>query len=211
MKKDNIRFTAKVLSLALATGITLTTPSSVYAEKGPKPGSFIEHTIENEDVKYNRYVAKEGDNLSRISEKICRFFGEEKTTKYWPVIAFLNGYPKTLNPNEVIIFPATFEEMVLMYNNLKEIGWTSRYIQKNDIYGNAKRKQFRKSMRELLRDIYGKSVKINDEFIETYLNTIGLQDKYDAYSGDFDNDELFELTEWIPTLDELQETKKYTK
>ena len=211
MKKDSIRFTTKVLSLALATGITLTSPSVCFAEKGPKQGSFIEYTIDNEETKYNRYVVKEGDNLSHISEKICKFFGEKITTEYWPVVAFLNDFPRTLRPGNIIVFPETFEELLSMYNNLKEIGWISRYIQTNDVYGKNKQRQFRKTMRDLLRDIYGKSVNIDDEFIESYLKTVGLSDKYDLYSGDFDNDELFELTEWIPTIDELSDTKNYTK
>ena len=211
MNKDNIRFTTKVLSLALAAGITLLSPCNCFAEKSPKQGSFIEYTMENGETKYNRYVVKEGDNLSHISEKICRFFGEEITAKYWPVVAFLNEFPRTLRPGDIIIFPETYEELVLMYNNLKEIGWISRYSNKNDVYGKNKQRKFRKTIDDLLHEIYGNSVCVDVDFIRSYLKTVGLEDKYDSYSGDFGNDELFELTDWIPTLKEIENSKSYKK
>ena len=211
MNKDNIRFTTKVLSLALATGITLSSPCNCYAEKKPKQGSFIEYVVENGETKYNRYVVKEGDNLSHISEKICRFFGEEITAKYWPVVAFLNEFPRTLRPGDIIIFPETYEELVLMYNDLKEIGWISRYSNKNDVYGKNKQRKYRKTIGDLLHEIYGDSVCVDEDFIRSYLKTVGLSDKYDSYSGDFGNDELFELTDWIPTLKEIENSKSYKK
>lgn len=201
MKKDSIRFTAKVLSLALATGITLSSPINCYAETNYKNGTFIEYSIENEEVKYNQYVVKNGDNLSHISEKICKFFGEKITTKYWPVIAFINEFPKILRPGDIVVFPKSFDEMVSMYNNLKEIGWISRYLQSNNVYDK------RNYIIDLLHEIYGDNVRIDDEFVSTYLKTVGLYDKYITYSGDFSYDEIFELTGWIPTIEQLQKNK----
>ena len=202
MKKDSIRFTARVLSLALAGGLVLTTPSEVLAEKKPKEGKFIEYTTDEEGIQYNRYVVKSGDNLSRISEKICRFFGQEKSTEYWPTIAFLNGYPRVVHPGDIIVFPETFEELVLFNAKLRSMGWTARYIQNNDIYG--KRKEIQKtSIKDLLHEIYGDNVCIDEDFVYKYLAAVGLAGKYDAGSGNFTPSELFELTDWIPTLEDL--------
>jgi len=43
----------------------------------------------------------EDDNLSKISEKICGHYKKEVTTKYWPALAFLNGYPRVINPGDI--------------------------------------------------------------------------------------------------------------
>ena len=202
MNKNNIRFTSAVLSLAVATGIALTSPSECFAEKKPKQGKFIEAVETEEGLHYNRYVVKEGDNVSRISQKICRYFGQEASTEYWPVIAFLNNFPRTLKPGDIVIFPETYEDMAIMNANLKAVGWTARYIQVNDIYG--KRKAIRRtSLNSLLHEIYGDDVCIDEDFIHKYLKTVGLDGKYDLNSSNFTPDQLFELTDWIPTLSEL--------
>lgn len=206
MNKKNVRFTSAVLSLALATGIALTPTSVAFAEKKPKQGTFIEYTINENGMLYNRYVVKQGDNVSRISEKICKFFGQEKETKYWPAIAYLNGFPnKTLRPGDIIIFPETFEELVILNASLKATGWTANYIQKNGIY-KEKEEQY-SSLVELIEEayeeMYGKPVKVDSDLVYRYLDAIGLANKYDAASGMFTNNELFELTDWVPTLDDL--------
>lgn len=202
MNKINIRFTSAVLSLALAGGLALSAPSEAFAEKKPKQGSFIEYSVDEEGIHYNKYVVKKGDNVSRISEKVCKFFGVERSTEYWPTIAFLNNFPRTLNPGDVVVFPETFEEMALMNAQLRSIGWTARYIQGHDIYG--KRKEVHKSsIKDLLREIYGDDVCIDEDFVYRYLAALGLAGKYDAGSGSFTYDELFELTDWIPSLKDL--------
>ena len=201
MNKKNIRFTSAILSLALASGIALTSPINAFAENKPKQGKFIECNLE-EGERYNKYVVKKGDTVSHISEKICKFFGKEITSKYWPAIAFLNDFPKTMKPGDIIIFPETFEELALLNSELRSIGWTARYIQGNDIYGKRKEKQ-KSSIKDLLREIYGNNVNIDEDFVYRYLNAVGLAGKYDANSGNFTPDELFALTDWIPSLEDL--------
>ena len=202
MNKNNIRFTSAVLSLALATGIALTTPSECFAEKKNKQGKFI-GAIENEEgQRYNQYVVKKGDNVSRITQKICKYYGKEISTEYWPAIAFLNGFPRVLQPNDIIIFPETYEELVILNANLKSVGWTDRYIQSNNIYARSKNETY-SSIYGLLHEIYGDDVCIDEDFVRKYLKTVGLSGKYNLTSGNFTNNQLFELTEWIPSLEEL--------
>ena len=130
----------------LALSFVLANPGEVYAEGIPKSmqGTFLESTYEingepnYEESQYGRYVVKKGDSASSISRKVCKYFDEEPTTKYWPVIAFLNGFPRVIQPGDVIIFPDTFEDMDDLLNSLKETGWTARYIQQNDVYGRRK-------------------------------------------------------------------------
>ena len=208
----NIRLSARTLSTVLAIGIALSPVGGCYAEKGPKEGTVIPYSMEDE-VKYNKYIVKAGDNLSHISEKICRYFGEEITAKYWPVVAFLNEFPRIIRPGDEIIFPATFEEVVSMYTNLRSVGWMSRYIQANDIYGKYKEDPYQRTLLGLLREIYGNSANIDLDFAVNYVKKTGKESKVHNFDGFLEYDEIVELTEWIPTLDELgyTKTKKSTR
>ena len=205
-KKTKIRLMTGVMAVTMATSIAFINPQTAYAETNTKytQRTFIEEPMEYEESQYNRYVVKKGDNISLISQKICKYYGEEMTTKYWPVLAFLNGFPRIIQPGDIIIFPGTFEDMDSLLNSLKETGWTARYIQKNDVYGKRK-KQVTHTVGSLLAEIYGEQVCVDPDFVALYLNAQGLNGKYNIDSPVDTTDMLFNLTEWIPTLQELEE------
>ncbi len=207
MKENKLKITNKMLAIMVAGGITFS--PIVSNAINYKPGTFIELSIDESKL-FNQYVVKEGDNASIISQKICRYFDEEVTTKYWPAIAFLNAYPRTINPGDIIIFPKTFERLQSLNEDLKETGWTNRYVKKNKIYKKKnKEKISRDNIESLLYEIYGDSVCIDEDFIHLYLEIQGLDDKYAlSDNSKFVDDQLFYLTEWIPTLDELNEYRK---
>ena len=104
-----LRIKSGLLALMVAGGITLVhAPKAMAEEAKPKykEGTFIDIPSfdEHEESQYGIYVVKEGDNLSKISEKICRHQGVEISTKYWPVLAYLNGYPKVAQPGDLLFF-----------------------------------------------------------------------------------------------------------
>lgn len=212
MKIENLKLTNRVLSLLTAATITFAPVVNASAAKY-KPGTFISETVENGDTIYNQYVVKEGDTLSRISEKICSHFREEISTEFWPALAFLNEYPKVSNPGDLIIYPSTYEKLVELNSKLRELGWTSRYIIKNKIYKKTKKQALpRESIADLLCDIYGDTTCVDEDFIRLYLRAQGLEDKY--YLTDnkgLSNETIFELTDWIPTLDELEAVQNNKK
>ena len=210
MKKETkMRLISGALVVTMATSMAFLNPQKAYAATGTvyTEGKFVEQT----ESKYGQYVVK-GDNASLISQKICRHFKAEMTTKYWPVIAFLNDFPRIIQPGDIIIFPNSMEEMDNLLAKLKELGWTARYIQKNDVYGKKKQEKHRTTVGELLVDIYGDKVCVDPDFVRQYLETIGLGNIY-SYDTPIDttNDMFFYLTEWIPTLDELEEYKPMHK
>lgn len=203
MKKDlKLRIKSGALALIVAGGIGISTLPKTKAEDiqiTVKHGSFIEN---NEDENYIRYVVKKGDCSSIISKKICRYFGIQETTKYWPVIAFLNDYPRIIQPGDIIKFPSSIKEMDKLLDEIKRNNYTSLYIQKYHIY-DEKENESIGTLNELLVDIYGDVVYEDQSFIDNYLKTIGLRRKYNGSSVITDTNQLFELTEWIPTLEEL--------
>lgn len=205
-KKTKTRLLTGALVVTMATSIPFINPKTAYAATNTKytQGTFIEEPMEYEESQYGRYVVKKGDNISIISQKICRYYGEEMTTKYWPVLAFLNGFPRTIQPGDIIIFPGTFEDMDSLLNSLKENGWTSRYIRNNDVYGKRK-KEVTHTVGELLAEIYGEQACVDPDFVALYLDAQGLHGKYNIDSPVNTTDMLFNLTEWIPTLQELEE------
>lgn len=202
-----LRLKSGVLALIVAGGISFASLPETKAEDiqvTVKQGSFIESIDEDN---YIRYVVKEGDNTSIISKKICRYFGVEMTTKYWPVIAFLNDFPRIIKPGDIIVLPISIDESERMLENLKANNWTSRYIQKNNIYGPKKVKS-RITVVDLIADIYGNIAYTEPNLVDDYLKILGLHEKYDSDTIITDNNELFELTDWIPTLEELGYSRK---
>ena len=213
MKIENLNLTNKLVSLLAVATIALT-PIAGNANGKYKQGTFISETVENGENTYNLYVVKEGDNLSRISEKVCSHFRQEISTEFWPTIAFLNNYPRVIRPGDLIMYPNSYEQMVEMNAKLRELGWTSRYIIKNKIYKKTKKSALpRETVAALLHDIYGDTVCVDEDFIRLYLKAQGLEDKYYLTNAQsMTNEVLFELTDWIPTLDELKEVQnKKTK
>ena len=196
----NLKLSQKIGTVLLAGSIILSSPTAVLAEKAPKHGSYILVGTEEAkpDAKFNIYIVKENDNLSRISEKICRkVYGIEPTTKYWPVLAFMNGYPRIAQPGDEISFPTTLAEMEARLTYLKKSGLYGQYVRANNIY---KKKL---TVQGLLNEIYGNAICVDPDFIATYLETLGLSDVYDANSVIQSTQDLWNLTVWIPSLPQM--------
>ena len=209
--KNNIK--QKVATAAAAVVIGATTllggmPNAIAETKATyKQGTFLENQVvqdteTNATFEYGYYVVKEGDNLSRISEKITRHLGAEQTTKYWPVLAYLNGYPRVIQPGDLVFFPADMEVMDQILAKLKK-GWLAKYINANNIY--KEKNTVRRLLEEIYHEWYGDDVCVDPDFIRLYLHAVGLGDKYDGSSPITDTEMMFHLTEWIPTLEQLEE------
>ena len=215
MKDENIKLSRKLISLLVAGGISMAPiHGSAITDNSRDPGTFVKYVEMDETTEYGEYIVKEGDNLSRISEKVCSHLRIEITPKYWPALAFLNGYPRVINPKDVVIFPKNANDLIELNEKLQEIGWTSRYKATYKVYGIKKPKKplSMLSVGGLLSEIYGPSVCVDPDFIHLYLEIQGLDDKYYLTTRDcLDNETLFRLTEWIPTLDELKEYNNKTK
>ena len=212
MKKNNLRVTPKLIALLVAGGISLApVAGSCLTNNSYDPGTFVKYVDEDETRQYGEYIVKEGDNLSRISEKVCSHLRIEITPKYWPVLAFLNDYPRVIEPGDVILYPKSAEFLEIMNDKLQELGWTSKYKQTYKVYG-EKKKKAKLSMEAvglLLSNIYGEEVCVDEDFIRLYLKVKGLDDKYIlTNNSEIDNNTLFDLTEWIPTLDEILEYQR---
>ena len=215
MEKEKLRITPKLIALLVAGGIALTPiEGSCLTNNSYDPGTFVKKVEQDETSEFGEYIVKEGDNLSKISEKVCSHLRVEITPKYWPVLAYLNHYPRVIKPGDIIIFPKTFERLLEMNNKLQEIGWTSKYKQANKVYGikRPKKKLSMEAAGALLYDIYGEEVCVDEDFIRLYLRIQGLDDKYTlTMNNSMDDNTLFELTEWIPTLDELNDYQQKNK
>ena len=197
MKKETkMKLMTGALVVTMAASTLGMTPA--YAETGTKKqGTIVETQLENGQTR-NVYVVKEGDNLSRISEKLCRkVYGIEPTTKYWPVLAFMNGYPRVAQPGDEMIYPETLDEMEARLDFLKKSGLYGKYVRQNNIY----KKKFK--VKDLLNDIFGSTVCVDPDFINQYLTTLGLEDKYNADTVIDTVEELWNLTEWIPSLPQM--------
>ena len=221
MKKDNKQFSVKLASgitiLMLATA-SLSGTVSAYAEgintnelveTQYKEGDFITNYKSTEDESFNAYVVKKGDNSSRISEKICKYFGEEISTKYWPVVAYLNDYPRIINPGDIVVFPETVGIMDEMLSNLKKSNWLSKYVQYQKVYENNYNKNI--TIGKILDDIYGKGAQDDPEFVKKYLKTVGFSSKCNKDTEILNTDQYFALTEWIPSLEDLGIEQKSLK
>ncbi len=185
---------------AFAEGINT---NQATVEQKYKNGTFIEDPLDYEESQYKRYVVEKGDNASLISKKICRYFGEEPTTKYWPVLAFLNQFPRVIRPGDIMFFPGTFEDMDSLWNDLKDIGWIKKYIKENKVYSSQRVRKV-ETVKDLIMEIYGLK-DVSPTLVSSYLSMIGLSDKYNINTKiDGNNDALFELTDWIPMLEEVE-------
>lgn len=208
MTSNKLRLKSGLLALLVAGGMTLVHTPKVCAEDlKPKytEGTFIDNpneVDEHEESQYKYYVVKEGDNLSRISEKICRHEGHEITTKYWPALAFLNGYPKISNPGDLIMYLEDMDDMDALLQSLKETKWTARYIQANDVYAQDKTSGGY-TIKELLIEIYGKKAAEDPAFFKKFMKAQNLYGKYTLDSVVTGTNMLAELTLWIPTFEQL--------
>ena len=214
MKEKNLRVSPKLIALLVAGGIALAPiPGTCLTNNSYDPGTFVREVEMDETQEYGMYIVKEGDNLSRISEKICSHFRKEITPKYWPALAFLNNYPRIIKPGDKIIFPKTFERLVEMNDKLQELGWTSKYKQTYKVYGTKKKVPLSMEMvGVILSDIYGDEVCVDEDFIRLYLKVQGLDQKYYLNKAPSINpDDYFALTDWIPTIEEINEYQETHK
>ncbi len=198
-----IKISKKLISLMVAGGITLAPIGGLAENNNYQQGSFITSTAENS--KYDQYVVISGDNLSLISMKICAYFGHDMETIYWPALAFLNDYPRIIKPGDIIYFPNTFEALQELTEDLRKVEWTARYIQKNKIYGKKKTELPRQNVEGILSNIYGDDVCVDEDFIRLYLSFQGMDEDYILSDiGEFNTDMMFDLTQGIPSIEELE-------
>lgn len=210
MNKDiKIKFISGVVAATLFTGGNLVFSNNInaYADTiiKKKFGTFIEDFDSKEEGEYIKYVVQSGDNLSNISRRVCRFFEKTVTTKYWPVIAYLNDYPRTINPGDEVIFPSNFEDIDNMLKTLDESGWVSEYKRQQ-----KKRRELKEKYREdnkdntvgaIIDDIYGPGASNDKDFVNKYLSEVGLS-RYNVGTV-LTKDEIFRLTESIPSIEDL--------
>ena len=213
MKEENIKLSRRLMALLVAGGISFAPiKGKAITNNSYDPGTFVK-IAEEEDTPYGKYVVKKGDNVSRISEKVCSHLRIEITTKYWPAIAFLNSYPRVIEEGDIIIYPKNPLDLEKLNDELRKVGWTKRYIQKNKIYKKSPKKNVGlNSISALLYEIYGPNVCIDEDFIHLYLKIHDLDSSYILTENTgLDNDTIFELTDWIPTLEELMDYRYENK
>ena len=86
------------MALLVAGGISMAPiPGTAKTDNSYDPGTFVKKYAEVTE-QYGRYIVKTGDNLSRISEKVCSHLRMAISTEFWPAIAFLNGSPQCAIP-----------------------------------------------------------------------------------------------------------------
>ena len=204
MKLSNLNIKQKLLAVLLSGTIAFSAiPGAALAEKKAHGAITLAGSEQSESDLYHTITAVKGDHLSRISEYICtQVYGIEPTTKYWPVLAFMNGYDKVKNkvmqPGDEIKFPLTVEEAEARLEFLKKSGLYGQYVRSHGIY------KTKFTVRMLLEDIYAKQgVCVDPDFIDLYLKTIGQDGKFDADTVIKTTDDLWYLTEWIPSLEQL--------
>ena len=210
MKRDiKLKFISGAVATTLAIGgnFILSNESKSFSDTivKKKYGTFIEDLDEYEDD-YTKYVVQTGDNASLISKKICRYFDKDVTTKYWPVIAYLNEYPRIINKGDEVIFPSDFEDMKSLLNNLDESGWIADYrkmLRKRREAKNASEEDNKENtVGSLIDSIYGAGTSNDSELVKRYLSLVGFSGSYNA-STVLSKGEIYRLTEWIPSLEEL--------
>ena len=211
MEKGKLRVSPKLIALLVAGGIALTPiPGSCVTNNSYEPGTFVKCVEQVEGAKYGIYIVKEKDTASRISEKICSHERIEITTKYWPVVKFLN--PGVLNPGDQIIFPLDPNELEDILKELKK-GWLANYINQHNVYPKVEKKKISyEAAAALIADFYnGEDVCIDPDFVYLYMKATGLDKKYKLSNskGLTDND-VAAFADWIPTVDELNAYKEKT-
>ena len=197
-----VQFVKKTTATVMVAVTVMTAvPGVVNAEevKNYKQGTFIEELMPYEESQYGRYVVEKNDNASKISEKICKHFGQKVESKFWPVIAYLNEYPRIIRPGDIIIFPGTYEDMVTMLEVLDQSGWTAAYKRVYKVYQHKKKL----TVKQLIQQIYLYDILVDDEIAQKYLKKLGLDGEYSIDSILSDDNEVFKFVDWIPTLEEL--------
>ena len=221
-RKYKLRFLSGLVAFVMSGGISLATLPEARAEKIDiskytqnlgklKPGTFIEAPIVIDGIPFDLYVVEEGDHTSKISERYCVEYGSVKktgkkwpvTTKYWPVFAYENDYPRIAQEGDVFLVPDNIQDTEAIRDYLEAIRWTSNYVRKNDVYGRNKDKEELLSLTviDVLEDIFGPEICKEPGFVKKYLKTVKLS-KLKADSQ-LTLESYVKLTIWIPTLEEL--------
>ena len=202
MKNESkIRIMSGALAvLLLSNGYVLNKTANADAKY--KRGTFIEETMQEDDYHYLAYVAKQGDNLSIISRKICKYFGVGATPIYWPVLEKMNG-GTVVCPGDIIKFPCTIDEMKIKLAEIK--GWTLETVNKKAKETVSAYKPSvptidtsvdgQMTLDDYVRKVYGTS---NPEFVAVLLDYQGISGKYDEKSVITDKDNIK-----TPTTDQL--------
>lgn len=202
------KLTSLILAGTIAMGAHALSANKVYAE-GINSDTRIMQEAKGEK-NLSTYTVKKGDNASKISRWICNEYGIKQTNKYWPVIAFLNNYPRIIQPGDEIVYPTDLEKTEKLLAILKRTNWFSKYVQKNNIYG-KKGNNSGITVAELLDSVfeecYGVSTEGNEDLYNQYLFSIGVNEDNHSELCDLNHvisgEDLFNLTESIPTLEEV--------
>ena len=197
-----VQFVKKATATVMVAVTMMTAvPGVVNAEEAKtyKPGTIIEEQMPYEESQYVRYVVKKGDNASKVSEKMCKYFGQPITTKFWPVIAYLNEYPRVIREGDILIFLGTYEDNVLLLDALDQSGWTAAYKRVYKVYQHEKKL----TVKQLIQQIYLYDIRVDDEIAQKYLKKLGLDGEYSIDSILSDENEVFKFVDWIPTLEEI--------
>ncbi len=196
----------------LSLGVAVTMPfvschmSKIHAEETDwTMASYMEENLENDDidsVELAEYTVKKGDNSSRISEWICtNAYDIASTQKYWPVIAYINKYPRTIHPGNIIYYPKTLKGMEVYYSYVMTTGWYYGYVNNNHIYGNGK------TLGDIINSIYGEDASADPEFVATFVRLIG-EDPEKINAGTYYSDRLIsEYPAYDTVVSEIENKK----
>ena len=151
--------------------------------------------------RYYLYTVKKGDNASIISKKICKVYGIPMTTKYWPVIAYLNKYPRIIREGDELIYPSEIALTDYILDYVHRTGWINRYIKLNNIY---KKNKGEVTVGKVIDEIYGRGTSNNKEFLDAYMKLVGIDTIIDKNTVITNYDFYFMMTEYIPTIEEIE-------
>ncbi len=201
-KSTKVRFLSGLVAFVMSGSISFTTLPEVYAEgininysteqendiPKAKPGTFIEVPLEIDGEEFDLYAVKEGDNLSKISEKYVAHYGTKAktgkkwgvTTKYWPVWAYLNGYPRVAHEGDLLLVYDDINKTDETRTKLGKTGWLSRYINANDVYGKQKlTRKIHLNVMDVLESQYGEEICRDPDFVAKVLKKMRIrQDPY---------------------------------
>ncbi len=172
-----------------------------------------ENNISENNIEFGEYTVVRGDNASIISKKICKHvYHIEPTTKYWPVIAFLNGYPRVIHAGDVIVYPKNLKDMEKMLtwikssNNGTKDSWLVKYLRSHRVYFDGERYLIEnpQTAGEIFDEMFGKGASKNIELFNYYLKVLGIEGKYTPNTLVVSFEGVWELTEGGYTLFELK-------
>ena len=224
--KKQIKNFCLYTGIALAIGVgSIISPSTTNAEevkpiveviddtKNYKIGTFSEDEIDvfigDRIIKCTIYVVKKNDSLSAISGKVSKKYYGKYASKYWPAIAYLNAKESTIiHVGDKILCPINEEDAIYALEVAKETGYTSNFIKKNKVYQGKKYPTVREIVAKICEKEYG--MKATEDFIQRYLyvqkkNLVNPENKkyFDPDREVKTNDEIWILSEWFPTLEDL--------